>query len=260
MIAVISPAKTLDFASSAITKKFTLPDELEKSEIIIKKLKSFSVKKLSDLMALSLPLSTLNVERYQEWSKDFSAENAKQAILAFKGDVYIGLAAETFTEKDLTFSQEHMLILSGLHGYLRPLDLIQPYRLEMGTSISVGRAKNLYGYWSETVTNYINQSIANHQEETLINLASEEYFKVVDKKKLTCKLIDVEFKEKKGSSYQTVGFFAKKARGYMSNFIVKNKLENTKDLKQFDTAGYAFNKSLSTEKKWLFTRELTEKV
>lgn len=260
MIAIISPAKTLDFTSPSPTKKFTLPDELEKSEKIIKKLKSLSVKKLSDLMDLSVSLSSLNAERYQEWSTDFSVENAKQAILAFKGDVYIGLAAETFTEKDFAFSQANLLILSGLHGYLRPLDLIQPYRLEMGTSISIGRTKNLYGYWSEIVTQYINESIANHQEKTLVNLASEEYFKVVDKKKLTCQLINVEFKEKKGASYQTVGFFAKRARGYMSNFIIKNKLEHTKDIKQFDIAGYAYNKGLSTDTNWLFTRAQAEKI
>ena len=260
MIAVISPAKTLDFASKSSTKKISLPDHLEKSEKIITKLKSFSVKKLSTLMDISQPLATLNVQRYQEWSKEFTVKNAKQAILAFKGDVYIGLDAETFTEKEFTFSQEHLLILSGLHGYLRPLDLIQPYRLEMGTSISIGRAKNLYSFWSETVTSHINESIKNHQEEILINLASEEYFKVVDKKKLNCKLINIEFKEKKGTSFQTVGFFAKRARGFMSNFILKNKIENSKDMKQFDTAGYKFNKSHSTENNWLFTRELADKI
>ncbi len=258
MIVVISPAKTLDFESKPITKSFTLPDHLEKSMLIIKKLQTFSQKKVSELMNISESLSKLNVQRYKDWNGDFSTKTARQSILAFKGDVYIGLEAETFKEKDFLFAQKHLLILSGLHGYLHPLDLMMPYRLEMGTSLKIGKAKNLYDYWNEDVTNFINQSTEGHKEKTLINLASEEYFKVINKKNLSISLLNIEFKEKKGADYKTIGFFAKKARGYMASYIIKNKIEKSNELKNFNTAGYSFNGKLSNSLNWIFTRDQAE--
>ena len=258
MIAVISPAKTLDFETKSIAKKYTIPTQLDKSEIIIDKLAKLSSKKVATLMDLSEKLATLNVERYHSWHKEFDIKNAKQSILAFKGDVYLGLEAETFKEKDFAFAQEHLLILSGLHGCLKPLDLIQPYRLEMGTSISIGKSKSLYQFWDNTVKNHVEESLSSHKEKTLINLASEEYFKVVKAKELKFPTIHCEFKDKKGSEYKMIGFFAKKARGYMSQFMIKNKIEKSNDLKNFDMHGYIFNPKLSTENKWIFTRDKSE--
>ncbi|MEI6311359.1 MAG: peroxide stress protein YaaA [Bacteroidota bacterium] len=258
MIAVLSPAKTLDFETAAIAKKHSIPDHLNLSEQLIEKLARFSSKKLVTLMDLSEKLADLNVERYQTWHKEFDLHNAKQAILAFKGDVYLGLDANTFKEKDFTFAQNHLLILSGLHGYLRPLDLIQPYRLEMGTNMSIGKAKNLYQFWDMKVNHYIDAQLSKHKDKTLINLASEEYFKVVKEKSLQHPCIHCEFKDKKGSDYKMIGFFAKKARGYMASYMVKNKIEKTKDLKDFNEHGYVFNSKLSKENQWVFTREKTE--
>ena len=255
MIVIISPAKTLDFDSKPITKTYTIPEHLDTSEIIIKKLRTFSPKKLGLLMDISDQLSQLNAERYQHWDASFDTENAKQSILAFKGDVYLGLRAETFKEKDFAFAQKHLLILSGLHGYLRPLDLLKPYRLEMGTKLQVGRTKNLYEIWNKVVTDYINASTQHHKENTLINLASEEYFKVVNRQALSIPLLNIEFKEKKEDTYKTIGFFAKKARGLMSSYIIKNKIEKSTDLKSFNDEGYSYNGKLSNETSWIFTRD-----
>ena len=258
MIAVISPAKTLDFETKSISKKHSIPAHLDKSELLIEKLAKMSAKKISTLMDLSEKLAELNVERYQHWHKEFDITNAKQAILAFKGDVYLGLEAETFKEKDFAFAQEHLLILSGLHGYLKPLDIIQPYRLEMGTSITIGKNKSLYQFWDNTVKNHIESALASHKEKTLINLASEEYFKVVKSKELAFPTIHCEFKDKKGSEYKMIGFFAKKARGYMSQFMIKNKIEKSNDLKDFNLHGYVFNPKLTKENRWIFTRDKSE--
>lgn len=258
MIAVISPAKTLDFESKSSTKKYSLPLHLEQSEKIINKLSGFNAKKLGKLMDISDKLAELNVERYQSWHKNFDVKNAKTAILAFKGDVYLGLEADTFKEKDFSFAQDHLLILSGLHGYLKALDLIQPYRLEMGTSIAVGKAKNLYQYWGKTVSEDIATMLQTHQDKVLINIASEEYFKVIDSKSFSWPIINCVFKDKKGSDYKMIGFFAKKARGYMAAYIVKNRVEKRDDLKNFDAHGYAFNSKMSTESTWVFTRDKPE--
>lgn len=258
MIAVLSPAKTLDFETAPIAKKHSIPDHLNLSEQIIDKLARLNAKKIGLLMDLSGKLADLNVKRYQTWHKEFDLTNAKQAILAFKGDVYLGLEANTFKEKDFAFAQNHLLILSGLHGYLRPLDLIQPYRLEMGTSISIGKSKNLYQFWDTKVNEYINEQLASHKEKTLINLASEEYFKVVKEKSLQHPCIHCEFKDKKGADYKMIGFFAKKARGYMASYMIKNKIEKSKDLKEFNEHGYVFNSKLSKDNKWIFTRDKAE--
>ena len=255
MIAVLSPAKTLDFNTKYKHALHTQPEQSVKAAQLIKKLKTLSAKKVSALMDLSADLASLNVERYANWSTESSTDNAKPAILAFKGDVYIGMEAEAFTQKDLAFAQQHLLILSVLYGYLRPMDLIHPYRLEMGTSLAVGRQKNLYGFWGNTVGDYIAAQLESHKEKTLVNLASEEYFKVVNKKAFPHRIIHVEFKDMKDGKYKMIGFFAKKARGRMASFIVQHKLDKAESLKAFNHDGYLYNQQLSTENEWVFTRE-----
>lgn len=254
MIVVISPAKTLDFETASATEQHTNPLFLDESERIIKKLKSLSKKKIKELMNISDQLADLNKERYSNWDREFSKENAKQAVLAFKGDVYVGLAAESFSEEDFGFAQEHLRILSGLHGVLKPLDLIQPYRLEMGTKLPVGRRKDLYHFWDNKVTDVLNEEFGQKESPTLINLASNEYFKVVQKKGLKAEIITPVFKDFKGTDYKVISFFAKKARGMMSAYIIKNKLTNPEELKTFDTDGYSFNVNLSEGNEWVFTR------
>jgi cytoplasmic iron level regulating protein YaaA (DUF328/UPF0246 family) len=255
MIAVLSPAKTLDFDTKYKHALHSQPEQAEKASALIKKLKTLSAKKVAALMDLSADLAHLNVERYKLWMPDATEDNSKPAILAFKGDVYVGMEADAFTQKDLAFAQEHLLILSGLYGYLRPMDLIQPYRLEMGTSLAIGRKKNLYQYWGNTVSDYLSAQLAKQAEKTLINLASEEYFKVINKKVFDHKIIQVEFKDMKNGKYQMIGFFAKKARGRMASFIVQHKLEKADDLRAFNHDGYAFNNTLSSDATWVFTRD-----
>lgn len=258
MIAVLSPAKTLDYESKSSTKKYSIPIHLDKSKILIDYMAKMSPKKIASLMDLSENLAVLNAERYKNWTMEFDTSNAKQAILAFKGDVYLGLEAQTFSEKDLSFAQEHLCILSGLHGFLKPLDLMQPYRLEMGTSISIKKSKSLYQFWDSTVKEHLESALEKHQERTLINLASEEYFKVVKAKEWKYPIIHCEFKDKKGSDYKMIGFFAKKARGYMASYIVKNRIEQSQDLKDFNLHGYVYNTKLSKDNKWIFTRDKPE--
>ena len=203
-------------------------------------------------MSLSASLSDLNYERYQNFSEDYTKENAKQAILAFTGDVYRGLEANDFKEKDFDFAQDHVRILSGLYGLIRPLDLIQPYRLEMGTKFEVSaKAKNLYAFWKEKITAQLNEDLGG---DLLINLASNEYFKAVDTKKLNSDVLTLNFKDNKNGQYKAIMTYAKLARGYMTNYIVKNKIDKVDDLRGFDYEGYVFNNDLSSDLDWTFTR------
>ncbi len=252
MIVVISPAKKLDFENPAPTKEFTKPKDLKKSEILIKELRKCKPAEISKLMKLSDDLTQLNVKRYKEFKTPFTLKNAKQAMFAFKGDTYVGLDADTMKEKDIKYAQEHLRILSGLYGLVSPLDLVQPYRLEMGTKFAVGDNKNLYDFWRETITKELNELLK--QEKVLVNCASNEYFKSVDTKKLDAKIITPAFKEKKGDEYKMVGFFAKRARGMMSRYIIENRISKPKDLLGFDVDGYKYNKKLSTELEPVFTR------
>lgn len=249
MLLLISPAKTLDFESTTI-KRHTQPQFLEQSETLIKTLKKYSSKEIQDLMKVSEKIADLNVERYQDFSLPFNQSNAKQAILAFKGDVYQGLSVEDFNEKDLDFAQKHLGILSGLYGLLRPLDLMQPYRLEMGTKLKVDGKKNLYEFWNDSITNQINATGA----KDIINLASNEYFKSVQTDALEGNLWTVDFKENKNGKYKIVAFYAKKARGMMCNYVVKNGLEKPEEMKAFDMDDYKFNEELSSERHYVFTR------
>lgn len=255
MIALLSPAKNLDFETAPTTQQFTQPDFQKESEHLIKKLSKLSKKKVAALMDLSDNLAALNHERYQTWELPFEPNNAKQAAFAFNGEVYTGLAIETFSEKDIQYAQSHLRILSGLHGLLRPLDLIQPYRLEMGTSFSAKPSqKNLYQFWGSKIAQRINQDLVEQGDDVIINLASTEYFKAVDLKKLKAQVINCHFKERKGDDYKIVMVFAKKARGMMASYIIKNQISNPEDLKQFNIDNYLFNANLSSEKDWVFTR------
>lgn len=249
MLLLISPAKTLDFNPTTI-EPHTQPELLEESEKLVKKLKTLNSKKIQALMGVSEKIADLNVERYQNFSLPFNQENAKQAVLAFKGDVYQGLEAESFDAADFEFAQEHIGILSGLYGFLKPLDLMQPYRLEMGTKLKVRRANNLYEFWKEKITDKINAT----NSEAIVNLASNEYFKSVKTNKLKGELWTVDFKELRNGKYKVISFSAKKARGMMCRYVVKNRLENPEQMRAFDWDSYQLNEELSAERHLVFTR------
>ena len=255
MLILISPAKTLDFDTPAKTKINTMPDFLSDSQELIDGLQKLSAKKISSLMDISDKLSELNHDRFQTWQRPFTADNAKQAILAFQGDVYLGLEAETFSAADFKFAQQHLRILSGLYGLLRPLDLMQPYRLEMGTLFKNTRGKDLYAFWGDKITDEINKVIEQDKSPTVINLASNEYFKSVKPKLLNAEIITPSFKDYKNGQYKMISFFAKKARGLMTAFIIKNRLTKVEDIKDFDIAGYKFSVKDSTEKELVFLRK-----
>ncbi len=254
MIHILSPAKTLDYKNSIQTRVFTQPDLLNESKLLMNELQKLNPKDLEKLMSINTELALLTFERNLSWHFPFNTDNAKQAIAVFKGQVFIGLEAKTLSEKDLLFAQNHLRILSGLYGVLRPLDLIQPYRLEMGTELTNIKGKNLYQFWGIRLTEIINAEIAKQKNKVLINLASNEYFKAINPKQIKGKIITPVFKESKGNEYKQVTIYAKTARGYMSRFIIQNRIENPEDIKAFDTEGYLFNPDLSNQSNWVFTR------
>ena len=249
---IISPAKSLDFESNAKTNVFTQPSFLKKSSILNKKLKVLSKKKLGDLMKISPALADLNYERNQDWHQPFSLENSKQAIYAFTGEVFRGIDIASLAEEKIPLLQDRLRILSGLYGLLKPLDLIQPYRLEMGTRISVGKADNLYKFWDSNLADALNNEMKDGS--LLINLASSEYFKAVPKKVLKASMITPIFKELKNGDYKIVMTYAKRARGLMVRYIIENNVNTLEELKGFTTDNYAFTESLSTETELVFTR------
>lgn len=256
MIHLLSPAKSLDFDSEISTSTYSEPLFMKEASTLVNKLKKRSKKQVRELMSISEALAELNTNRYQTWSGlTKPTVKSRQALLAFTGDVYQGLDAKSLTEQQLNFAQEHLLILSGMYGVLRPLDIMEPYRLEMGTSLKVGSADNLYQFWKDKPTDFINQRLKEQDSEVVVNLASNEYFKVINKKKLKATLISPEFKDAKNGKYKIISFYAKKARGYMSRYIIENRIENPSDLEGFDTAGYRFNKNLSKSGNPVFTRE-----
>ncbi len=254
MLIAISPAKTLDYETPPKTTRFTLPGFLDESERLINILRNRSALDLAEMMKLSVKLAELNFERYRDWHRPFTSRNAKQAILTMKGDVYTGLDAESFNAKDFAFAQKHLRILSGLYGVLRPLDLMQPYRLEMGTRLENEAGRDLYAFWGEIITEALNKALKAQGDDLLINLASNEYFKAVKPKRLKGRIITPAFKEFKDGSYRMIGVFAKKARGLMSRYIIQNRLTDPKAIKAFDADGYAFNPGQSTQSDWVFTR------
>ena len=255
MLTIISPAKTLDYQSPLITTTHTLPDCLEATKQLITVCKKLTSDDLAKLMSISPKLAAVNYERFQNWHPDFNLQNARQAILAFKGDVYEGLHVEDFTASDLQFAQSHLRILSGLYGLLKPLDLIQPYRLEMGIRLKNGDKTNLYQFWGESLTDKLNEELAKSSQPTLINLASNEYFKAIQVKHLNGKIIQPIFLDKSKDDYKVISFYAKKARGLMSRFIIKNSINNCNDIKSFNLDGYQFDSHRSTELEWYFTRK-----
>ncbi len=255
MLLVISPAKNLDYDTPATTERYTQPQHLDHAGQLIQQLRDYSVQDIAELMKLSDKLSALNVARYESWSQPFTTDNAKQAVLAFNGDVYSGLNAEDFSDDELTFAQQHLRILSGLYGVLKPLDLMQPYRLEMGTKLPNSRGKDLYAFWGSVVTDDLNTAMAETDQPVLINLASNEYFKSVKPKELNARLITPVFKDWKNGQYKIISFYAKKARGLMCRYAIKNQISDAEQLKNFDLDGYQYDASLSKDDTWVFTRK-----
>ena len=258
MLVVISPAKTLDYETPATISRHSLPDYLDDSAELIEELRQLSPPEVSDLMGISAKLGDLNFGRYLNWQPEFTTDNAKQSVLAFKGDVYTGLDAESLSGGQLNWAQNHLRILSGLYGLLRPLDLMQPYRLEMGTKLANKRGSNLYEFWGEKITEGLNQELKEENSQVLINLASNEYFKSVKPKSLNAEVITPVFKDWKNDKYKIISFFAKKARGLMSRYIIENQIKDPEQLKQFDIDGYSFNPAMSSAREWVFTREAAE--
>lgn len=256
MIHLLSPAKSLDFETELPSHEFSIPTHMKEASQLVKKMKSLSKKKVKDLMSISDALTELNKNRYDSWEgKQALSETSRQAVFAFTGDVYQGLEAKSLSQDALNYAQEHLRILSGMYGILKPMDVIEPYRLEMGTSLKVGRADNLYQFWKTKPTELLNEELLKHDEKVIVNLASNEYFKVIDKSKLKGQLISPEFKDEKNGKYKIISFFAKKARGLMSRYIIDNKISKAEDLQGFDYAGYRFNAEMSKIDQPVFTRE-----
>jgi cytoplasmic iron level regulating protein YaaA (DUF328/UPF0246 family) len=255
MLIVLSPAKSLDFETRPTTKLTTTPAMLERSGALIDVLRGYSPGQLAELMKLSDPLAVLNVARYATWSTD--TEDARQAIMVFNGDVYHGFDARSLKPKQLAYAQQHVRILSGLYGVLRPFDLIHPHRLEMGTRLPMPQgSKDLYGFWGDAVTERINEAIADNGAETLVNLASEEYFKSVRPKLLPVPVVNPVFEDWKDGKYKIISFYAKRARGMMARYAAEKGITDAEKLKKFTVDGYAFSKRDSSASHWVFRRKL----
>ncbi|WP_226099249.1 peroxide stress protein YaaA [Dickeya oryzae] len=254
MLITLSPAKTLDYTSPLPTQRYTQPALLAYSQQLIQHCKQLTPEDIASLMGISDKLADLNAARFQEWSPEFSLDNARQALLAFKGDVYTGLAAEDFSEADFDFAQQHLRILSGLYGVLRPLDLMRPYRLEMGIRLKNGTGNDLYQFWGDTITETLNQALAEQNDDILINLASDEYFKSVKPARLKAQIIKPVFLDEKNGKFKVISFYAKKARGLMSRFIIQNRLTQPEQLKDFNSDGYYFDPADSSADELVFRR------
>ncbi|WAT00213.1 peroxide stress protein YaaA [Rouxiella chamberiensis] len=254
MLTIISPAKTLDYESELATRRYTQPELLDKSSQLISIAKKLSPAEIASLMGISDKLAHLNAERFNSWQPDFTPENARQAILAFKGDVYTGLQAENFSERDFDFAQQHLRMLSGLYGLLRPLDLMQPYRLEMGIRLKNTEGSNLYHFWGDLLTEKLNAILKQQGDNLLVNLASDEYFKAVKPSKLEGEIIKPVFLDEKNGQFKVISFYAKKARGLMSRFIIQERLTQRKQLQEFDLEGYQFDSARSQGNELVFTR------
>jgi cytoplasmic iron level regulating protein YaaA (DUF328/UPF0246 family) len=255
MLVVISPAKNLDYDTPPFTGTFTQPEMLDDSQTLIEFCRKLSPANIGSLMKISDKLAGLNADRYASWHTPFDTTNAKQALLAFNGDVYTGLDASSFSEDDFAHAQQHLRILSGLYGVLRPLDLMQAYRLEMGTKLDTGQNKNLYQFWDERISHKLNQAIDTQNDNVLINLASNEYFKAVKPKTLNAEIYTPIFQDCKNGQYKVISFFAKKARGLMARYIIQNRLTDISQLREFNTAGYQFSSEKSKGNDLVFTRD-----
>jgi uncharacterized protein len=255
MLALISPAKTLDYESNLPIDSFTIPRLLDHSQQLIDVSRKLSASEIVKLMSVSEKIANLNVERFRDWQPDFDFSNARQAIFAFKGDVYTGLDAYALSDGSLDFAQQHLRMLSGLYGLLRPLDLMMPYRLEMGTKLHNERGANLYQFWDQIITNLINEDLAAAQSELLVNLASDEYYKVVKESKIKAEVIKPIFLDEKNGKYKVISFYAKKARGLMARFIIENQIQCVEDLKSFNSEGYYFDAESSLKGELVFKRK-----
>jgi cytoplasmic iron level regulating protein YaaA (DUF328/UPF0246 family) len=255
MLFLLSPAKKLDYDSPlAEDYPFEQPLFVEQATELIEVLRTKSEQDIADLMKLSESLAALNVERYQQWEPNFDQSNSRQAILAFNGDVYEGLEAPTLSMSQLKWTNEHVLILSGLYGVLKPLDLMRPYRLEMGTRLATDKGKNLYEFWDTQIAEYINQQLAQHESQVVVNLASEEYFKAVKKTTLKYPVVQCVFKEERDGVYKIISFSAKRARGLMCRYAIENGIDSLDGLKDFNQEGYRFDADASTEDSLVFLR------
>ena len=255
MLALISPAKTLDYESTLPTDVHTLPRLLDQSQQLIDLSRKMSATEISKLMSVSEKIANLNVERFRDWDADFSFANARQAIFAFKGDVYTGLDAYSLSHDDLAFAQNHLRSLSGLYGLLRPLDLMMPYRLEMGIRLKNERGTNLYDFWGDRIINLINEDLAHARSNILVNIASDEYYKSVKESKINADIIKPVFLDQKNGQYKVISFYAKKARGLMARYIIQNKAEKIDDLKSFNVDGYYFDAKSSLKGELVFKRD-----
>ncbi len=258
MLILISPAKTLDFESPLATQQHTLPEFTQEAQQLINQLKDFAVQDVAKLMKLSDKLASLNVARYNSWTEQHDTDNARPALLAFRGDVYTGLDADSFSEADFEFAQQHLRILSGLYGVLKPLDLMQPYRLEMGTKLDTPAGNTLYKYWGDRLTDCLNDDPAQTKEPLIINLASNEYFGAINPKKLSGTLISPVFKDWKNGQYKIISFYAKKARGLMSRYLIQNQITTAEGLLGFDLEGYAYSPEESSPQAPVFLRDHAE--
>ena len=255
MLMVLSPAKTLDYESPLITDAHTVPDFIPRSAELITVLRDKSPAEIGNLMQISDPLAQLNIARYASWTKKFSFDNARQAVLAFNGDVYEGLDARSLNEKQLSWAQDHLRILSGLYGLLRPLDLMQPYRLEMGTRLQTKRGKDLYAFWGDELTGKLSETLKSLKSKALVNLASEEYFKAVHAEDLPVPVIAPVFEDWKGGKYKIISFHAKRARGLMARYAIEKKITAPEKLQAFDAEGYTFAPAASDDTRWVFRRK-----
>ncbi|MDE0845045.1 MAG: peroxide stress protein YaaA [Acidimicrobiales bacterium] len=258
MLVLLSPAKSLDFQSELRTRKHSRPRMMSESSELIEVLLTHSPDSIADLMSISGKLSALNVERYQNWEPEANVQNSRPAALAFSGDVYLGMDLARYSERDFTRAQKQIRILSGLYGLLRPLDLIQPYRLEMGTKLRTPRGNNLYQFWGDQITNLLEDELSNHRSRVLVNLASNEYFGVVDPKKLTARVIAPKFLDEKNGKLKVISFYAKRARGAMASWLVMNRLDKIHDLEEFNELGYRFRPELSETDVPVFSRAASQ--
>ena len=254
MLTILGPAKTIDTSSHGITEEYSFPEYIDHAEKLVVQLRKKSIPQLKRLMNVSEKLAVLNFERYASWRTSYSAEDGQHALLAFSGEVFNGLQARSLSEKDLLFAQGHIRLLSGLYGVLRPLDLILPYRLEMGTKMKIGRDNNLYEFWKKIIPGKIADETAVQDTKVLINLASNEYFRSIQPGSFPFEIITPVFKESDGDGFKNITVYAKKARGRMLRFIIQNRINNPEYLKAFDEEGYYFNNDLSNGTEWVFCR------
>ena len=256
MLFLLSPAKSLDYDTPVGDVPHTLPHFTAQAAELIEVLRPYSPQQIAELMDLSDALSALNVARYEAWSPKFTAKNSKQAVLAFNGDVYEGLDAKTLSAQQLEWAQDHVCILSGLYGVLRPLDWMQPYRLEMDTGLKNPKGANLYKFWGSQIAEYLNERLAKDKSPVIVNLASQEYFKSVDRKALQARVVECVFEDYKGGKYKVISFNAKRARGLMARWAITHKAKKPEDLLAFDSEGYAFDQAASEPDRLVFRRKL----